>query len=191
MQVKTLLAIPFLSGLVAAMPAAESAKAAKTHKPFEVLALRSASDIHFASVSAAKGSLFLKLPKQGASCHRKSDGYATFRLTKDGELYLYSTDNPPQQVYADRSGMGQGKVGYVTGAQPPPKNGELKGWEIDKTGNLSLDGASLLACPNSIHDAWSIWVSSGVANPGGNKNCLGFSARTTKVKKPNSCLYTE
>ncbi|KAI8674460.1 hypothetical protein NCS57_00343700 [Fusarium keratoplasticum] len=187
MQFKALLALPVLSGLAAAAPAAD---AAKTPGPFQVLALRSASDIHFATVNAAKSSLFLHLPNSNATCDSKSDGAATFSLTKDGELYLYSTDNPPQQVFADRSGMGQGKLGYITGAQPPPKNGELKGWVIDKDGNLSLDGASLLACPNSIEGAWSIWVSAGVANPAGNEGCLGFSARTTEVEKPNSCTYT-
>ncbi|RSL97574.1 hypothetical protein CDV31_012987 [Fusarium ambrosium] len=185
MQFKTLLALPVLA---AAAPAADAA--AETPGPFQVLALRSASDIHFATVNAAKSSLFLKLPNSNATCDSESNGSATFSLTEAGELYLYSTDNPPQQVYADRSGMGQGKLGYITGAQPPPKNGELDGWVIDDDGNLTLEGASLLACPNSIEGAWSIWVSAGVANPAGNEGCLGFSARTTEVEKPNSCTYT-
>ncbi|KAJ4317221.1 hypothetical protein N0V84_007440 [Fusarium piperis] len=187
MQFKTLLALPVLSGLAAAAPAADAAKAPG---PFQVLALRSGSDIHFATVNAAKSSLFLKLPNSSAACDSNSDSSATFSLTKDGELYLYSTDNPPQQVFVDRSGMGQGKIGYTTGAQLPPKNGELKGWSIDEDGNLSLKGAGLLACPNSAEGAWSVWVSTGVANPGGNEGCVEFSARTTEVEKPISRTYT-
>ncbi|KAM5346154.1 hypothetical protein ACJ41O_009159 [Fusarium nematophilum] len=190
MQFKNLL---FLSGLAAAAPAANTTypeAPAATPSAFEILALRSASEIHFATANAAKSSIFLKLPDQGATCDSESDGSATFYL-KDGELHLYSTDNPPQQLYADRSGMGQGKLGYVTGAQPPPRNAELTGWELDESGNLSLDGAGLIACPGSIDDAWSVWVSAGISNPAGNENCLGFSARAVEVKEPNSCKYTE
>lgn len=92
---------------------------------------------------------------------------------------------------ANTSSSGQGVVKYVTGAEPGPRNGERTGWEIDDAGNLTLDGASFLACPGSIDDAWSIWISAGVEKPAGQEGCLGFSARTVPVEEPISCLYSQ
>lgn len=210
---KNLLLTPLLAaGLTSALPqpvATESSSCPSSDvQAFGLLALRSASDIHFSSFNAAKSSIFLKLPDQGASCDKDSDGTATFYL-QDGGLYLYSTENPPQQIFVDRSGMGmfsyhisflnsdnnpllgQGKLGYITGAQSPPRNGELTGWTLDENDDLTLDGASFIACPNSIEGSWSVWVSAGVAQPAGNSGCLGLSARASFITEPNSCLYTE
>jgi hypothetical protein len=77
----------------------------------------------------------------------------------------------------------------VTGAQPTPSKAEREGWAINETGNLNFDGAELVACPNSIDGAWSIWLG-GVNNPGGNEDCLGFSARTVEVEELNDCNYS-
>lgn len=85
---------------------------------------------------------------------------------------------------------GQGNLGYTTGAQPPPRNGERTGWVLDEVGDLTLNGAGFIACPNSIDGAWSLWVSAGVNQPGGNEGCLSISARATEVKNPDSCVYT-
>ncbi|EEU45673.1 hypothetical protein Neosp_004432 [[Neocosmospora] mangrovei] len=185
MQIKAILLTPLLAaGIVSAAPS----------KPvqFEAMALRSASPIHFSAIQASKSFLSLNLAKQGASCDKKSDNHAVFNLVGD-ELYLYKTDNPPQQLYVDRSGMGQGVLGYTTGAQGIPSKAERKGWKIDKSGNLNFNGAGFIACPNSkkAGGSWSVWVDAGNANPGGNKGCLGFTARTIKTTTPNSCEYTQ
>ncbi|RYP05711.1 hypothetical protein DL764_003636 [Monosporascus ibericus] len=156
---------------------------------FSLMALRSASPVHFATFSATKSSLFLNLPDQDATCDVEDPGYATFYLNEGG-LYLYAASATPQQIYADRSGMGQGKLGYITGAQPPPRNAELDGWVVDEYGNLSLDGAGFLACPDSIQGSWSLWIDAGVEQPAGNSDCLGISARTVEVTDPISCQYT-
>ncbi|KAI0098017.1 hypothetical protein GGR51DRAFT_539020 [Nemania sp. FL0031] len=163
---------------------------------FGLLALRSASPIHFAEFSAALSSIFLNLPAQNATCDNGSTpttaDSATFTLSEDGALYLYAASATPQQLYVDRSGMGQGKLGYTTGAQPAPRNGERTAFAIDEYGDLSFNGAGFIACPNSIDGAWSVWVDAGVANPAGNSGCLGLSARTVKIADtPNSCLYTQ
>lgn len=73
---------------------------------------------------------------------------------------------------------------------PPPKNSERTGWAINDKNHLQFDGNDLIACPNSIDGAWSIWAS-GVANPAGNKNCTGIAARVEETKNPNACKYTE
>ncbi|GJC81691.1 cell wall protein phiA [Colletotrichum liriopes] len=158
---------------------------------FQLMALRSASPVHFSRFQAAKSSVFLQLPSQNATCDdREADDAATFYLSEDGGLYLYAASATPQQLYADRSGMGQGKLGYTTGAQPAPRNGERTGFTIDQYGDLTLEGAGFLACPNSIEGSWSVWVSSGIANPAGNTDCLGVSVRAVEVAEPNSCTYT-
>ncbi|KAH8729850.1 cell wall protein PhiA [Ilyonectria robusta] len=193
MQIKNIIASQLVAvGLASALPQATVTATTPVATPsaFTILTLRSASDIHFNQFNAALSSVFLQLPKSNASCDATSDGAATFYLN-DGGLFLYSNSNPPQQLYADRSGMGQGKFGYVTGAQPPPRNAELTGWGLDDAGNLNLDGAGFLACPNSIDDSWSVWVNAGVDQPAGNEGCLGFSARAVESLNPNACLYTQ
>ncbi|KAF6790027.1 cell wall protein [Colletotrichum sojae] len=160
---------------------------------FQLMALRSASPVHFSKFQAALSSVFLQLPSQNATCDDReavaASEAATFYL-QDGGLYLYAASATPQQLYADRSGMGQGKLGYTTGAQPAPRNAERTGWVVDSFGDLTLDGAGFLACPDSIEGSWSVWVSAGVAQPAGNADCLGVSVRAVQVSEPNSCSYT-
>ncbi|WYZ38071.1 hypothetical protein EsH8_II_001577 [Colletotrichum jinshuiense] len=158
---------------------------------FQLMALRSASPVHFSRFQAAKGSIFLQLPNQNATCDEPEvNDAATFYLTRDGGLHLYAAADTPQQLYADLSSMGQGKLGYTTGRQAAPANSETTGFTIDQYGDLTLEGAGFLACPNSLEDSWSVWISAGINNPAGNTNCLGVSIRAVEVAKPNNCVYT-
>lgn len=93
--------ISTLSLLVASAVAAPQ----KAPATFDVMALRSASPIHFSEVSAAKGGLFLNLSHQNATCEGKSSGDATFYIENE-ELVLYSCKGEKQKVFVDRSGMG-------------------------------------------------------------------------------------
>ncbi|KAI0839364.1 cell wall protein PhiA [Hypoxylon sp. FL0890] len=178
------------AGVSTALPQATPVTSLSPDAKFSLMALRSASVIHFANFEAAKSSLFLNLPSQNASCDAGTADYATFYL-QDGGLYLYAASATPQQLYVDRSGMGQGKLGYTTGAQPPPRNGERESFELDENNDLTFNGAGFLACPNSVDNAWSVWVSAGVDQPGGNEGCLGISVRAVEIAEPNGCLYTE
>lgn len=83
-----------------------SATAVPTPVPetFNVMALRSASPIHFAQVSAAMSSLFLDLPLSNTTCTGESSGHATFYIANE-ELVLYS-EGEMQKIFVDRSGMG-------------------------------------------------------------------------------------
>ncbi|KAG8672772.1 hypothetical protein FPOAC2_06176 [Fusarium poae] len=191
MQIKSILITPLVAaGVVSAAP-----KASTTPKTvnFQGLALRSASPIHFNYLQASKESFELKLKNQDASClDGKKHNEATFQLYGE-ELWLYSVGNPRQQAYVDFSGMGQGKFGYTSGAQPMPKNAQRKGWKIDKDGFLTCDGASFVACPsgdNLEKTSWSVWVYNSINNPGGNKNCLPFTVKAAKVEKPVACSYS-
>ncbi|CAF3469686.1 unnamed protein product [Fusarium graminearum] len=187
MQFKTLLVA---AGVASAAPKDTTPK----NFEFQGLALRSASPIHFNYLQASQESFELKLKDQKASCYSSKDKpqEATFQLYGD-ELWLYSVGNPRQQAYVDFSGMGQGKFGYTTGAQPAPKNASRKGWKVDKDGMLTCDGASFVACPmgdNLEKTSWSVWVYNSINNPGGNKNCLPFSVKAVKVEKPIPCSYS-
>lgn len=84
-----------------------SATAVPTPVPatFNVMAIRSASPIHFAQVSAARSSLFLDLPLSNATCTGESSGHATFYIANE-ELVLYSSEGEMQKIFVDRSGMG-------------------------------------------------------------------------------------
>lgn len=94
--------------------AASAAPAGKTCpapvRKFGIMALRSASPIHFATVSATQNKLALHLPedKLDAEC---ADGKArtdAILYIKDEELFLYGPkDSVPQRFFVDRSGMGK------------------------------------------------------------------------------------
>ncbi|KAL2755435.1 hypothetical protein ACRALDRAFT_1064444 [Sodiomyces alcalophilus JCM 7366] len=160
--------------------------------PFGIMALRSASPIHFAQAGAAQNGLYLNLPEQNATCtgDGPSPPGAIFTLV-DGKLYLYAEPEPYQQIFVDRSGMGQGILGYITGDQGTPRYAELEGWELDANDNLSFKGAGLIACPNSLDGAWKIWASVGINKPAGQEGCLGFSPRAIELTEPKSCEYTQ
>ncbi|KHO00756.1 uncharacterized protein MAM_01534 [Metarhizium album ARSEF 1941] len=175
--------------LAISLPALAGSALAVPYRPqaFDIMALRSASPIHFAPLSAAQGSLFLNLRHQGATC-KGANNRATFYLD-ESKLFLYSDGDVVQQVYVDRSGMGQGKIGYITGDARAPRNAEFDGWSIDPAGNLVFHNNILQACPGSIDDSWSVWLTE-VINPGGNTGCLGFSPRSLPIDKPVSCVYS-
>merc|ERR1712187_81568 len=188
MQLKNLVLAASAAATVSALPTAQAENAGE--KTFGIVSIHSGSAVQYASFNAAKSSLFAGLPSQNASCARPDEQTATFYI-KDGALYLYDQSATPQEFYVDRSGMGQGKIGYTTGAQPAPKNSARTGWDINAQHHLQFGGSDLIACPNSIDGAWSIWASADVANPAGNKDCTGIAARVEETNNPNGCKYTE
>ncbi|KAK2730729.1 hypothetical protein FQN55_005511 [Onygenales sp. PD_40] len=184
----------FSSLLLAALGAtAASAQPTNSHasptRAFGVISILSGSQVHYAGFNAAKESIFAGLPNQDAQCERPDEQFATFYV-ENGALYLYTPFSAEsQQLFVDRSGMGQGKIGYITGNEAPPRYAELDGWSINGENHLQLFGEDLVACPGGIENAWSIWAS-GFANPGGNKNCVGIAARVEYTDSPNACVYS-
>ncbi|KAH6632876.1 hypothetical protein F5144DRAFT_575433 [Chaetomium tenue] len=176
-----------------AAPASGSGKAcpASTRK-FGIMALRSASPIHFATVGASQNGIALNLPdnKLDAQCtDGKSRKDAIFYI-KNEELYLYGKGDVVQQFLVDRSGMGQGVVQYFTkGPTDPGGRLEVKGWAIDENDNLNFKGAGLQACPNT-DGSWKIWLT-GVDKPAGQEGCLPFTGRTITTTEPVKCKYSD
>jgi hypothetical protein len=143
------------------------------------------------SWSARTGNILDVTNNTDASCdYGIKNDFATFLLADDTTLNLYKTDNPPQQLYADRSGMGQGKLGYTTGAQPPPRNSERTGWAVSDAGVLTFNEKNFIACPGALGGGFSIWVSAGVDQPGGNSGCFPVQAHVEEVEEPVSCWYS-
>lgn len=186
------------AALIASAAAAPSLRVRQTNStvadgtPFNLVSIRSGSNLQYASFSAVQGGLALNAKEQGATCANGAEqDYATFVLNQ-GELSLYTPANVTQKLYTDRSGMGQGVLQYSTqpGGYLPGRNSETKGWVVDQYGDLTFDGASLIACPSSVAGAYSVWVSAGTATPGYNQNCTGIAARTSVATEPNACTYT-
>lgn len=178
----------------AAAPSKQARQANSTigdNEPFSLLSIRSGSSLQYASFSAAQNSLLISLPDQGATCDSADPNYATFYLSQ-GALYLSTPSNVTQELYTDRSGMGQGVLQYSTtpGGYQAGRNSETTGWVIDEAGDLTFDGSSFVACPDSIDGSWSVWLSTGVANPAGNVNCTGIGARTVASASPDVCTYS-
>jgi hypothetical protein len=159
---------------------------------FSILNIRSGSDFQNTQLQAFSNGLHIKAPAQGNFCGPETPNYAQFQLS-NGTLYLF-TDNPPQQFFVDRSGMGQGVIQYTTGAQQPVKNGERQGFTVNEKGLLVFKDQTnqeigFQACPGAANGSYSVWLDS-VANPAGAKDCLGFNAVALKEDKPVKCSYT-
>lgn len=182
------------AALVSASPCAKPTDTEiKAGDVFRVMTIRSGSDIQYGSLQAANNGFLVNSPAQNASCSENVN-YASFKLTDAGELFLY-TENPPQQAFVDRSGMGQGVFQYTTGVQSPSRNSERTGFTIDENSNLVFkdqtnQNIGFQACPGALGGGYSVWLD-GVQNPGGNSNCVGFVARALKEEKPVSCSYTQ
>ncbi|KAL3457159.1 hypothetical protein BJX64DRAFT_280830 [Aspergillus heterothallicus] len=181
------LAVAASLGLTAVAQPTGSCAAPSKPDTFGLVAIHSGEGVQYAGFNAALRSIFAGLSSQNATCDGTDDGYASFYI-KDGALFLYGPNN--QQVFVDRSGMGQGKIGYTVGDESGPRNGERTGWAINGDNHLQFAGNDLIACPNSIGGAYSIWASAGVANPGGNSDCVGIAARVEKEADATSCTYS-
>ncbi|EEP77569.1 hypothetical protein UREG_02418 [Uncinocarpus reesii 1704] len=161
----------------------------KPNKEFGVVAIHAGSGVHNQAFNAALRSLFAGLPDQNAQCKRSNEKFATFYL-KDGALFLYTPKSAEkQQIFVDRSGMGMGKIGYLTGDEGKPRYAELTGWSINGDNHLQFAGSDLVACPNSLNGSWSIWAS-GFKTPGHNQNCIDIASRVEYTKDPNPCVYS-
>ncbi|KAF3004832.1 hypothetical protein E8E13_004296 [Curvularia kusanoi] len=182
------------AALVSATPIAQAtpAEPIKAGEVFSLLTIRSGSDFQYSGVQAKGQHFKINDPAQNASCAGETNT-ATFYLTEDGELFL-NTAKPSQQAYVNRSGMGQGIMGYTTGVQPVPKNSEQKGFALDENNNLVFkdqnQSTGFVACPNALGGGYSVWLAV-QTNPGGNEGCLGFTARAIKEEKPVYCSYSQ
>lgn len=183
--------------LASASPIAQSSAPAdaeiKAGDSFRIMTIRSGSDFQYASVQASTRGLRINQKSQGAFCSKADTNYASFFLTEAGELYLNTIGNPPQQLFVDRSGMGQGIIQYTTGVQGLPKNGERGPFAI-QDGNLvfaptNSGPTGFQACPIQGGEGYSIWLA-GSTNPGGNEGCVGFVAKALKEDEPIKCDYT-
>ncbi|KAJ4365906.1 hypothetical protein N0V83_008528 [Neocucurbitaria cava] len=115
---------------------------------FRILTIRSGSALQYGSLQASNRALYINTPSQNASCSSSTPtNYASFFLSTDGSLYLNTDGNPPQQLFVDRSGMGQGVIQYTTGAEQPGRNSERTGWAVDGNGDLTFKESGLQACP--------------------------------------------
>ncbi|KAJ6185617.1 hypothetical protein N7519_006918 [Penicillium mononematosum] len=168
MQIRNIILAASATAVTLAAPATPS-------ETFGVVAIHSGSGVQYSAFNAAKGSILAGLDMEDA----------TFYII-DGVLYLYDKSTAAaEEIYVDRSGMGQGLIGYTTGIQGAPKNGEREGWAVNDN-HLQFMGNDLIACPNSIDGAWSIWASAGVANPAGNTDCVGIAARVEYTSNPTA-----
>jgi hypothetical protein len=193
MKFTTAAIVSTAAALVAAAPSSTNPSNSKITDGdvFSIMTLRSGSDIHYGTVQAVNSGLRVNSPSQNASCSEDVN-YASF-VINNGTLSLY-TENPSQQFFVDRSGMGQGIIQYTTGAQQASKNGETRTFAITEDGDLVFrdqtgQDIGFQACPGALGGGYSVWLDS-ATNPGGHENCLDFSARALKEENPVSCSYT-
>jgi len=171
---------------------------------FRLMSLRTGTPIQYGNVQAKDGGLVINSPDQNnKTCIINGDrnnitsgiNYASFFLNNStGSVNIY-TDNPPLQLYVDRSGMGMGNVRYTTGVQPIGKNQERGPFKINDDGDLVFAAGGLTgdigfqACPGAVGGGWKIWLS-GVDKPAGSEGCTPFTMKALKEDEPKKCLYS-
>jgi hypothetical protein len=154
---------------------------------FGAIIVQSGSTVDNSPVQSAQRSLFANLPAQNADCAAPTNS-ATFYIQNE-ELLLWTGINGPQKIFVDRSGMGMGKIGYVTGVEPIGSKWETKGWAVDANNELKFKGTGLQACPRSMDGGRSLWLQ-GVAKPGHNEDCHPVKVVANAIPNPIECVYT-
>ncbi|KAG9188913.1 hypothetical protein G6011_07618 [Alternaria panax] len=172
---------------------------------FKLVALpKVANEIECAPFQAKNGGLVIGADVQGANCtSQTSRDYASFVLNGQGLLFLYTGNTPDnfetQQIYVDRSGMGQGSIQYTTGLDttigPNQEYGPFK--ITTETSDLVFEKSNgavsaFQACPPAAGDelsGWTVWLA-GNPKPAGNEGCVGLNARAVKETKPEACEYS-
>lgn len=159
--------------------------------PFGVGAVSTnGSKIQNQQLTASAGRIFIG-GTQTPSCDRgERQDFATFVIYSDKTVYLYKTDNPPQQLWVDASGMGGGISGYTTGAQPTPKNASRGDFEIDEEGVLTFSGVGTKACPTGEEGKWTVWFTSN-EKPGFQEDCLDVTLKAYDAPARVACTYEE
>ncbi|EDU47310.1 Herpes-BLLF1 domain containing protein [Pyrenophora tritici-repentis] len=191
MKFTTTAAIATAAAVVSALPQANTQSPKITDGAFTLMSLRTGTPIQFGNVQAADSSLYINAKDLNFRCGTTGPN-AQFGLS-NGTLSLW-TNIPPQVMYVDRSGMGQGVLKYTTGVEPLPKNAERQGWVLDEQNQLTFvspagDKYGLQACSGAANGGYKIWLS-GTPNPAGNTDCIPFSAQALKVENPQTCMYT-
>lgn len=172
---------------------------------FKIVALpKVANEIECAPFQAKNNNLLIGADFQGANCtSRTSRDYASFVLNGQGLLFLNTGDTPDsfqtQQIFVDRSGMGQGQIQYTTGnAATIGKNQERGPFKItEETSDLVFDNGNgvvtaFQACPPYNGDklaGWEVWLA-GNPKPAGSEGCVELNARAVKDDKVEACEYS-
>ncbi|KAG4271201.1 hypothetical protein FPRO04_14701 [Fusarium proliferatum] len=184
-----LIAFVAIFGYAAGSPHPMETRATNQISTFQIVAFRPDSEIDSLKIKAANNTLYIGPSTQDACCNqRNAEDAATFYL-KSEELFLYSPGNPKQQIYVDNSRAGERNIRYYIGSQPQPQGAKTKGWEIRKDGALTFNDGQLMACNNGAN-TWDVLLRSGDQSAGSCKKCLEFTAKTSIIASPTSCLYS-
>ncbi|EOD48477.1 putative cell wall protein [Neofusicoccum parvum] len=193
-------------------PAADALEARATPAPpataFGLVAIAPGTPIHQHRISASNSGLHLLSPNRDAQCGPDSTQrrpFAAFTLRDGGQWFLWDpkTGSRRQQLWSDVSGMGQGALQYTRDrreANGLNKNritteefGFMGAGTKERPSYLTWRGDhEFIACPSAGggEGAWSVWLSAGVAQPGGNKGCKKFRARAVELPKALGCKYS-
>ncbi|KAL1794557.1 hypothetical protein ACET3X_006373 [Alternaria dauci] len=154
-------------------------------------------------IQAVRRNLLIGTADQGANCTAGAEqNYASFVVNGQGLVFLY-TGAPPestfdfQQLYVDRSGMGQGNIQYTTGPnQTIGRNQQYGPFKLTEQSELVFNSNNMpvgfQACPLFDGDnskGWKVWIAD-VAEPAHSKGCVKFTALAVKEEAPLACEYS-
>ncbi|KAM0714239.1 hypothetical protein Q7P37_010026 [Cladosporium fusiforme] len=181
---KTTAAVATLTGLIA------SASAQTSY--FGLISVRSASPIHYQSVSASGQSLWLNKPT-ASYCPENVDecpaGNTTTFAGGDGSLSMGVVVPGGQQVYIEAD---TGRVKYTQAhSAAVPEDAVRTGWNLsegESFGNLANENGGFLACPCDDDDSWKVFVALDGLKFG--DDCLGFDALSGNATSAGAWQYS-
>ncbi|KAL2139938.1 hypothetical protein VTI28DRAFT_4483 [Corynascus sepedonium] len=128
------------------------------------MALRSASPIHFAEVSASQNRLALNVPKTSSTPNAPMERRGEMPSSTSKTASCTSTAPRTRSKSSSSTGVTQ----YFNKGEPGlGPHFEVKGWAVDENDDLIFNVAGLLACPSTTDSSWYIWVDAGVTKPVG------------------------
>lgn len=164
---------------------------------FGLLSLRSASPIHYQSVSASDHSLWLNKPT-GSFCPDNVKkiggcpvGNTTDFTSADGTLSMGTVVPGGQQVYIEPE---TGAVKYTTAhSAAVPEGAIVTGWHRSEEGSLGYlknEKGGFVACPASGNDkdSWKVFIALECVDFA--DACLSFDALASNLTEASAWQYT-
>lgn len=168
-----------------------------TAQYFGLTSVRSASPIHYQSVSASGQSLWLNKATASYCPENIKDvggcpaGNTTTFAGGDGTLGMGTVVPGGQQVYIERD---TGAVKYtIAHSAAKPADAIVDGWNLSEEeplGNLSNENGGFIACPGAgdDKDAWKVFIQlDGLEFA---QTCLGFDALSSNVTDAGAWQYS-
>lgn len=160
---------------------------------FGLISVRSASPIHYQTVSASGQALWLNKPTASYCPENVGDACPAGNVTTfaggDGSLSMGVVVPGGQQVYVEAD---TGRVKYTQAhSAAVPEDAIRTGWNLsegESFGNLANEKGGFIACPCEDDESWKVFVA--LDGLKFDDDCLGFDALSSNSTSAGAWQYS-